>query len=91
MDSWRGSSADAQACECVCHNATQLSLPLLPVVLNTVNVLADPRLVPVVHRDLAVHRGSLLLSPVVSSLPHLHATLRPWARAGEHPTSRNSS
>ena len=39
MGSWRGSSAVAQACECVCHNATQLSLPLLAVVLDIGGVL----------------------------------------------------
>ena len=34
MDSWRGSSARRSACECVCHNAIQLSLPPPTVVLD---------------------------------------------------------
>ena len=39
MDSWRGSSTVAQACECVCHNAIQLSLPPPTVVLDALAAL----------------------------------------------------
>lgn len=67
----------AQACECVCHNAIQLSLPPPTVVLgalNTLAVLKGLRGLPiVVLRDAAAHtagfRPSLTPALYASRLP----------------------
>ena len=65
MGSWRGSSAVAQACECVCHNATPLSLPLLAVVLDILDAL---NAVEASYSPVAVFRGVSALSAAVLCL-----------------------